>query len=117
MSLLDEDDRLPAQLDADTIQKRFLLSREDLSEVRRCRGAILRVCYAIQLCVLTKGHGEAPYCRVTAGKTVLLRQDAVDCSNFDAVFQPGFDQAGVGCTLDLGHGGGTGSPSAARSAD
>ena len=57
MKLADEEDKLPAQLDADIIQKRFLLSREDLQEVRRCRGAILRLCYAVQLCVLRwRGH-------------------------------------------------------------
>lgn len=47
MKLADEEDKLPAQLDADIIQKRFLLSREDLQEVRRCRGAILRICYTV----------------------------------------------------------------------
>ena len=67
MNLPDEEDKLPSQLDADIIQKRFLLSHEDLDEVRRCRGAILRLCYAIQLCVLRwRGHflkdvREAPW--------------------------------------------------------
>jgi hypothetical protein len=57
MSLPDEADQLPSQLDADSIQKRFLLSREDINEVRRCRGTILRLCYAVQLCVLRwRGH-------------------------------------------------------------
>jgi hypothetical protein len=57
VKLADEEDKLPAQLDADIIQKRFLLSREDLQEVRRCRGAILRICCAVQLCVLRwRGH-------------------------------------------------------------
>lgn len=67
MSLPDEEDKLPSHLDADIIQKRFLLSSEDINEVRRCRGAILRLCYAIQLCVLRwRGHflkdvREAPW--------------------------------------------------------
>lgn len=53
----DVEEKLPAPLDADTIQKRFLLSREDLKEVRRCRGPVLRLCYAVQLCVLRwRGH-------------------------------------------------------------
>lgn len=47
------EDRLPA----DVGKRDFLLSDEDLHEVRRCRGGVSRMGFAIQLCVLrTRGH-------------------------------------------------------------
>jgi TnpA family transposase len=49
---MEEEDRLPSTLDAETIRKQFHLQDGDLREIRRCRGAANWISFAIQLCVL-----------------------------------------------------------------
>jgi hypothetical protein len=43
---------LPPQVDAATLSKYFTLSEADLAEVKRCRGAVNKVGFAVQLCML-----------------------------------------------------------------
>jgi TnpA family transposase len=45
-------ERLPDEIDADTLRKYFTLTRLDLEEVEQCRGAVNKVGFAIQLCTL-----------------------------------------------------------------
>jgi hypothetical protein len=49
-------ERLPDEIDADTLRKYFTLTRLDLEEVEQCRGAVNKVGFAIQLCTL-RWHG------------------------------------------------------------
>src|SRR5262249_44642444 len=43
---------LPPQVDAATLSKYFTLSEADRAEVKRCRGAVNKVGFAVQLCML-----------------------------------------------------------------
>jgi len=45
-------ERLPDRIDADTLRKYFALTKPDLSEVERCREALNKLGFAIQLCTL-----------------------------------------------------------------
>ena len=45
-------ERLPDEIDGDTIRKYFTLTRSDLEQVEQCRGAVNKVGFAIQLCTL-----------------------------------------------------------------
>jgi Domain of unknown function (DUF4158) len=51
-SFLEAAERLPDEIDADTLRKYFTLTRPDLEEVEQCRGAVNKVGFAIQLCTL-----------------------------------------------------------------
>jgi TnpA family transposase len=51
-SPLEATERLPDEINADTLRKYFTLTRLDLEEVGRCRGAVNKVGFAIQLCTL-----------------------------------------------------------------
>jgi hypothetical protein len=53
---LEEADRLPNEIDDDTLRKYFTLTKEDLEQVEQCRGPINRLGFAIQLCTL-RWHG------------------------------------------------------------
>lgn len=53
---LDEADRLPSDIDDDTLRKYFTLTQEDLEQVGLCRGSTNRLGFAIQLCTL-RCHG------------------------------------------------------------
>ena len=55
---LDESDRLPGEIDDDTLRKYFTLSNADLEQVDQCRGPTNRLGFAVQLCTL-RWHG---YC-------------------------------------------------------
>lgn len=45
-------ERLPDEIDAETLRKYFTLTGPDLEEVEQCRGAVNKVGFAIQLCTL-----------------------------------------------------------------
>jgi Tn3 transposase DDE domain/Domain of unknown function (DUF4158) len=50
-------ERLPDDLDTDTLRKFFTLTTSDLEQVEHCRGPINRIGFAVQLCVLRwRGH-------------------------------------------------------------
>jgi TnpA family transposase len=53
---LEEADRLPGEIDDDTLRKYFTLTKEDLEQVDQCRGSTNRLGFAIQLCTL-RWHG------------------------------------------------------------
>lgn len=56
---LEEPDRLPADIDDDTLRKYFTLTKADLEQVDLCRGSTNRLGFAIQLCTL-RWHGYFP---------------------------------------------------------
>lgn len=45
-------ERLPADIDVDSLRKFFTLTPSDLEQVEHCRGPINRIGFAVQLCVL-----------------------------------------------------------------
>jgi len=53
---LEEPDRLPGEIDDDTLRKYFTLSKADLEQVDQCRGPTNRLGFAVQLCTL-RWHG------------------------------------------------------------
>jgi hypothetical protein len=53
---LEEPDRLPGQIDDDTLRKYFTLTKADLEQVDQCRGPTNRLGFAVQLCTLRR-HG------------------------------------------------------------
>jgi hypothetical protein len=53
---LEEPDRLPGEIDDDTLRKYFTLTKADLEQVDQCRGPTNKLGFAIQLCTL-RWHG------------------------------------------------------------
>ena len=53
---LEEPERLPDEIDDDTLRKFFTLTRTDLEQVDQCRGPANRLGFAVQLCTL-RWHG------------------------------------------------------------
>ena len=50
-------ERLPDEIDAETLRKYFTLAKADQEAVEKCRGAVNKVGFAIQLCTLRwQGH-------------------------------------------------------------
>jgi hypothetical protein len=50
-------ERLPGEIDAETLRKYFTLAKADREAVEQCRGAVNKVGFAIQLCTLRwQGH-------------------------------------------------------------
>ena len=52
----DESERLPSEVDGDTIRKYFTLTKEDLEQIDQCRGPANKLGFAVQLCTL-RWHG------------------------------------------------------------
>jgi hypothetical protein len=48
----EEPERLPDDIDDDTLRKYFTLTKSDLAEVDQCRGAVNKIGFAVQLCTL-----------------------------------------------------------------
>ena len=57
-------DRLPEDIDAESLRKYFTLTEADREQVGSCRGAINKVGFAVQLC-LSAGEGTSWLTRVT----------------------------------------------------
>jgi TnpA family transposase len=53
---LEEPERLPDEIDDDTLRKCFTLTKPDLEQVAQCRGPTNRLGFAVQLCTL-RWHG------------------------------------------------------------
>jgi hypothetical protein len=53
---LEEPERLPDEIDDDTLRKYFTLTKPDLEQVAQCRGPTDRLGFAVQLCAL-RWHG------------------------------------------------------------
>jgi hypothetical protein len=54
---LEASERLPQDIDPDTLRKYFTLTRPDLEQVDQCRGATNKLGFAVQLCTLRwRGH-------------------------------------------------------------
>src|SRR5260370_10387370 len=54
---LEASERLPQDIDPDTLRKYFTLTRPDLEQVDQCRGAANKLGFAVQLCTLRwRGH-------------------------------------------------------------
>jgi Domain of unknown function (DUF4158) len=54
---LEASERLPQDIDPDTLRKYFTLTRPDLEQVDQCRGATNKLGFAVQLCMLRwRGH-------------------------------------------------------------
>jgi hypothetical protein len=53
---LEEPERLPDEIDDDTLRKYFTLTKPDLEQVNQCRGPANRLGFAVQLCTL-RWHG------------------------------------------------------------
>ena len=53
---LEERERLPDEIDDNTLRKYFTLTRLDLEQVDQCRGPTNRLGFAVQLCTL-RWHG------------------------------------------------------------
>jgi len=53
---LEESERLPSEVDNDTIRKYFTLTKADLEQIDQCRGPANKVGFAVQLCTL-RWHG------------------------------------------------------------
>ena len=54
---LEASERLPQDIDPDTLRKYFTLTRPDLEQVDQCRGAENKLGFAVQLCTLRwRGH-------------------------------------------------------------
>ncbi len=53
---LEERERLPDEIDDDTLRKYFTLTKADLEQVAQCRGPTNRLGFAVQLCTL-RWHG------------------------------------------------------------
>lgn len=49
---LEEPERLPDEIDDDTLRKYFTLTKSDLEQVAQCRGPTNRLGFAVQLCTL-----------------------------------------------------------------
>jgi hypothetical protein len=49
---LEEPERLPEEIDDDTLRKYFTLMKSDLEQVAQCRGPTNRLGFAVQLCTL-----------------------------------------------------------------
>ena len=49
---LEEPERLPDEIDDDTLRKYFTLTKPDLEQVAQCRGPTNRLGFAVQLCTL-----------------------------------------------------------------
>jgi hypothetical protein len=47
---LEEPERLPDEIDDDTLRKFFTLTKTDLEQVDQCRGPANRLGFAVQLC-------------------------------------------------------------------
>ena len=54
---LEASERLPQDIDPDTLRKYFTLTRPDLEQVDQCRGVTNKLSFAVQLCTLRwRGH-------------------------------------------------------------
>ena len=54
---LEASERLPQDIDPDTLRKYFTLTRPDLEQVDQCRGVANKLGFAVQLCTLRwRGH-------------------------------------------------------------
>jgi len=54
---LEASERLPQDIDPDTLRKYFTLTRPDLEQVDQCRGATNKLGFAVQLCTVRwRGH-------------------------------------------------------------
>ena len=53
---LEEPERLPDEIDDDTLRKFFTLTKADLEQVDQCRGPANKLGFAVQLCTL-RWHG------------------------------------------------------------
>jgi hypothetical protein len=52
----EDPERLPDEIDDDTLRKYFTLTRPDVEQVNQCRGPANRLGFAVQLCTL-RWHG------------------------------------------------------------
>ena len=53
---LEEPERLPDEIDDETLRKYFTLTKLDLAQVDQCRGPTNKIGFAVQLCTL-RWHG------------------------------------------------------------
>lgn len=54
---LETPERLPEDLDPDTLRQYFTLTESDLDQVQQCRGPVNRIGFSVQLCTLRwRGH-------------------------------------------------------------
>jgi hypothetical protein len=69
-------ERLPDDLDTDTLRKFFTLTPSDLEPVEHCRGPINRLGFAVQLCVLGLRQRFMHFPHTTTGLASRTREPA-----------------------------------------